>query len=483
MLLTEREERRRAEEERYSPWRAEPARFVNEVLGEHLWSKQIEIIEALRDHRKVAVQSCHGPGKSFVGARAVAWFISTAPRGEARAVTTAPTGDQVKGVLWHEINAAHDRGRLPGRTTQTEWWWGKVQVALGRKPSDYAPTAFQGYHARRLLVLIDEACGVPLSLWTAADSLATTEDSRILAIGNPDDPASYFAEVCKPGSGWHVIRISAFDTPNFTDEAVPEEVLPLLTSRVWVEDKRRTWGEESPLWQSKVLGLFPDVGEDTLIPPGWYAQAQNRWHETEDDPDAEIELGCDIARFGTDETVVFMRRGIRGRIYKTLRQRDLMVVTGTIVRAIKDLGARRCKIDDAGLGGGVTDRLKELQSAGEFGYQEVEIIPINVGQGASDARDKDERGASERFYNLKAELSWGVRELFEHGLIALEEDDDLAGQTVSIKYELTSRGQLQIEKKDDLKKRGLPSPDRWDALVLAFAPTQPKSLRAWEGML
>jgi hypothetical protein len=483
LLRTEKQKRQRAKVG-FTSYRDNPIGFVDEVIGDFLWSKQREICQAMLVHRKVAVQACHGPGKSFLAARVAAWFITSSPPGEARAVTTAPTGDQVRGILWHEISAAHSKGRLPGKIKTTEWTLGGLQLAIGRKPNDYTPTAFQGYHALRMLVVLDEACGIPGSLWTAADSLCTTEESRMLAIGNPDDPASHFAIVCKPGSGWHVIRISAYDTPNFTDENVPEEIRARLTSPVWVEDKRKSWGEQSPLWQSKVLGEFPEEALDTLIPPGWWRRAVDRWAETEEDPEDVVELGCDIARFGSNETVIFKRQGQRGGVYGFLRQRDLMTVTGTIVRAIKDTGARYCKIDDTGLGGGVTDRLKELVSEGEFGFQEIDIIPVNVGNSPSDRDDKDERGASERFYDLKAELCWGLRELFEKGEIALEDDDDLAGQTVAIHYFMTSNGRLRIEGKEDMqKRRGLPSPDRFDALVLAYAPVQPRSLRAWEGML
>lgn len=458
-----------------------PVEFIAEICGDHLWSKQAEIARAVALHRKVAVASAHGIGKSFLAARVVAWFIASSPPGVARAVTTAPTGDQVRGILWHEINSAHARGRLPGRTSQLEWWIEGYQVAVGRKPADYSPTAFQGYHADRLLVLIDEACGVPENIWTAADSLATTDNSRMLAIGNPDDPGSHFAQICKPGSGWYVLNISVFDSPNFTGEAVPDHVRRLLTGQAWVDDKRRIWGEDSPLWTSKVMGEFPEVGDDTLIAPGWIRRAVNQYRDTE--ASGDIELGCDIARFGSAETVIMARQGKRAWIHKTLRNRDLMHVTGQIVRAIKDLGAARVKIDDAGLGGGVTDRLEELYSQGEFGFQAVEIMPINVGVSPSDNDDRRERGESSRFYNLRAELSWHLRTLFENDEIALEADDDLEGQIVSIRYQMTSRGQIQIEGKDKMAARGLPSPDRFDALVLACAPTQPRSLRAWEGML
>jgi hypothetical protein len=460
-----------------------PVEFLTEVVGSFLWSKQIEIVKAVQEYRKVAVASAHGVGKSFIAANVVCWFCGTSPPGTAKAITTAPTDEQVKGILWQEIHAAHARGHLPGKPNQSNWWIENYQVATGRKPADYDPAAFQGYHAERLLVLIDEACGVPANLWVAADSLATTEGSRMLAIGNPDDPASHFAEVCKPGSGWHVIHISAFDSPNFTHETVPDRLRKMLTSEEWVEDKRRIWGEQSPLWQSKVLGQFPDVGDDTLIPPGWVRAAIDRWSETEDGD--EVELGCDIARFGSNATVIICKRGMRAHIHTVLHQRDLMYVTGMIVKAIRETGATVVKVDDAGLGGGVTDRLKELVSDGEFGHLSVDIIPINVGFAPSDRhdRDSDERGDTERFRNLRAELFWHLRTLFESGQIAIPDDDDLSGQLVGIKYNMTSKGQIELERKEKMVERGLVSPDHADALMLAYAPLQPRWRRAWVGML
>jgi hypothetical protein len=108
-------------------------------------------------------------------------------------------------------------------------------------------------------VTIDEAGGVPKSIFDAVDALATNIDARVVAVGNPDDPASHFATICKPGSGWHVETISAFDTPAYTGEKVPEELLPLLVSPEWVEERKLRWGVTSPIYQSKVLGEFPDT--------------------------------------------------------------------------------------------------------------------------------------------------------------------------------------------------------------------------------
>jgi hypothetical protein len=113
-------------------------------------------------------------------------------------------------------------------------------------------------------VIIDEAGGVPKSIFDAVDALATNIDARVVAAGNPDDPASHFATICKPGSGWHVETISAFDTPAYTGEKVTEELLPLLVSPEWVEERKLRWGINSPIYQSKVLGEFPDLSDDTL---------------------------------------------------------------------------------------------------------------------------------------------------------------------------------------------------------------------------
>ena len=118
-------------------------------------------------------------------------------------------------------------------------------VAFGMKPDDFSPTAFQGIHAPFVLVLFDEACGIATPLWTAGESLVVNDESRMVAIGNPDDPTVEFAEICKPGSGWHVMEIGTFDSPNFTGESVPKRVAKQLIGRIYVEEKRRKWAPRS----------------------------------------------------------------------------------------------------------------------------------------------------------------------------------------------------------------------------------------------
>jgi len=251
---------------RYAKWQRDAAGFIVDALKGVIWSKQREICESVQVHRRTAVRSCHDVGKTALAARVAAWWISVWPPGEAFVVTLAPTGHQVKALLWRELARVQRAAGLPGRMNQTEWYLGDELVAFGRSPKDTDPTAIQGIHARYVLVIFDEACGIAHALWDAADSLIANEDSRMLCIGNPDDPNTQFANVCKPGSGWNVIGISAFESPNFTGEAIPDWLRPLLVSRTWVDEKLRSWGETSPLYQSKVLGVFPEQSSDSLIP-------------------------------------------------------------------------------------------------------------------------------------------------------------------------------------------------------------------------
>ena len=396
----------------------------------------------------MCVPSCHDAGKSFLAARLAAWWIGTHPPGEAFVLTSAPTHRQVKGVLWQEIGAAFRRARLPGRLNQTEWWIGDRLVGMGLKPSEFDPDAFQGFHRRYVLVIFDEASGIPGPLWDAADSLVANEESRFLAIGNPTDVASRFGEECKPGSGWAVEPIDGLLTPNFTGEACPEAVSRLLLSKTWVEEKRRKWGEGSPLWISKVRGQFPQTSTDGVIPSGWVERAQNK----ESVPGDPSVLGMDVGA-GGNKNVIAHRRGGHVRIIRRDQEPDTMKSTGNLIADLKTTGALHALVDEIGVGRGVVDRGRE---------QGQPIIGVNVGRPARD---------TEAYANLRAELWWGLRERFETDEVDLDAaDEDLAAQLVAMKYKRTSRGQIIIESKAEMKKRGLESPDEADAVMLAFAP-------------
>ena len=184
------------------------------------------------------------------------------PTGEAFVVTTAPTTPQVEAILWRYMGIAHKKGGLPGRITLDAKWYIGNELVRTAASLLTRTRPVPGHPARYVLVNIDEAGGVPKSIFDAVDALATNIDARVVAVGNPDDPASHFAAIRKPGSGWHVEPIGAFDTPAYTGQEVPDELLPFLVSPEWVQ-----MGCAFADLPVKVLGEFPDVSDDTLIQP------------------------------------------------------------------------------------------------------------------------------------------------------------------------------------------------------------------------
>jgi len=499
-------------------WASRPDLWCEERLEEYVWSKQREILLALQKYRKVAVKSCHEVGKSFISARAIAHWIDTHKAGEAFVVTSAPTAPQIRAILWRELGRAWVAGDLPGRLNQTEWFLdvnGKTEmVAMGRKPDEYDPTAFQGIHAPFVLVVFDESGGIRGGLWEAADSLIANDNSKFLAIGNPDEAGTEFHDICKPGSGWHVIEISAFDSPNFTGEDAPEFVLQQLIGRTYVEEKRRKWAaswiwvdaegtecdyrdgvrcvpgpeptrydehsnvlpprsyeervaETNPLWQSKILGRFPSASSPhALIPLHWITDAQKRNLK----PDySDSSLGVDVGG-GGDSSTECHRAGDVFRIIAEHRIPDTMQTTGLVVGDVNRLDAEgRCpqfvSVDVIGIGRGVTDRGKEMHEAGDV---RAKFQGINVGEAPKDPK---------RFVNRRAELWWGVRERFEQGRADIDpKDEDLAGELAEIRFKRQSNGKILIESKDDAKRRGIPSPNRGDALMLSTAPFEERKI-------
>lgn len=443
------------------PFVSDPVGWVNQSGVS--WYKQDEVYESIRDNRYTAVPSCHDVGKSFSAANAIGWWIDSHPPGEAFAVSTAPTAPQVEVILWRELNRLHSRRDLPGYITGGSvpaWKLGGEIVAYGRKPADYDQAAFQGIHAKYVLVVIDEACGVPRSLFEAADALATNENSRVLAIGNPDDPTSYFEKVCRPGSGWNVVRISAFhwlkEAAKMAKERDPrlEVLAPVLVSEQWVNERKERWGEESAIYRAKVLGEFSEDSEDSIIP---YYIAKRCVNLLLEDHTTAVPgvLGCDIARGGEDESTIVQLQAGMVEVIAKFREPDLMKVADRIMTELELRGPRwKAVVDGDGLGGGVIDRLRQRK------YNVVEY------RGSARARHRPSR-----FKNRRAEAWWAMRLLLQDTAISLPTDSDDAD---TLLRDLTvpritrdAAGRIQVEPKDEIRKRLGHSPDLGDALVMA----------------
>lgn len=445
---------------RVDKWAQDPAAWVHDRLGQTVWSKQREIMESVRDNRKTAVRSCHSSGKSHVASLIVSWWLDAHPPGEAFVVTTAPTTAQVRAILWRYIRRLHKTNGLPGRVNQVEWLIDEELVAFGRKPADTDEAAFVGIHAPYVLCVLDEACGVPDQLWVGAEAITTGPWCRILAIGNPDNAATHFYKVSQPGSGWNAIRISAFDTPNFTGEPIPEKVAASLVSREWVDEKKTEWGENNALYRSKIEGEFTLDAADTVVRASDVATCRV-------DPEAKytpadlspVELGVDVGG-GLDETVIRERRGIlAGREWRIRTDRPEKIAP-LVLRALRESGATKVKIDSIGVGFGV---IGELRNAAKRGEHAAQVIGVNVSE---KPRDK------KKFTNLRAEMWWTIgRELSANGgwdLSQMENADVTCAELLESRWDLDTAGRIKIEAKDEIRKRLGKSPDHADALLLAY---------------
>lgn len=515
---------------RIAEYRTNPVAWAQDVLGIDPWSKQQDVLEAVQKYDHVAVRSCHGSGKSFIASIIAAWFISVHPEGEAIVVTTAPTYHQVHSILWEDIRKHHMRAnqryeeglspiRLPGYITQSDQWKSDNGTVLGfgRKPADNNDHGFQGIHRRYVLVIVDESCGIKENLFTAVEAITTTEDSVILAIGNPDDPATefnkFFSGIKDAKTGkevWHTIDISSFDSPNFTREHeghyrkcthedpdmrkwcqerewakrwdrdkalnLPEHTLAQLPNHTWVDQRRAAWGTDSPLWMSKVLGQFPLQSVNTLFS----RETINKAHNTKVKPDyrGKRVLGVDLARFGPDYSVVYMaEEGLvvdeetgkptekKGKQVRRLdfwggkadeTKADGMESALRVHQLAQTYGVDEVRIDGEGIGGPIRDRIVQLS---EGAYTVISVL------GSSASPDRY-RWGNARTYRFDK-----VREAMFQGTIDIDpEDKKLEEELEVIQYSYKNRwNSMQVESKDDISKRGLKSPDFADALIYALA--------------
>jgi hypothetical protein len=464
-------------------WKRDPVGWARSRAGIDFWSKQKVIIESVRDNPMTAVHTCHEIGKSFTAATTVCWWLDVHPPGEAFVVTTAPTAPQVEAILWREINKIHTRAGLRGRTNLTEWYMGKELVAYGRKPADNNPHAFQGIHARYFLVVLDEACGIPKSLWDAASTLAANEHSRTLAIGNPDDPTGEFADNCKSDSGWNVIQVGAFDTPNFTGEAVSQHVADSLIHPKWVEGRRRKWGEESALYQSKCLGLFPKIGSAWQVIPYVWAQQCTALELPEQ---GVVEAGVDVGA-GNDRTVVTIRQGGALLHMRWFVSPDPVQTVGEVALLLREWKVKVVKVDSIGIGWGLYGHLRQLSTHhfpnAQGTVHDANVVPINVGQSPT-------IGNEERFINRRSEMWWDVgREnsrlkRWDFSRLPRDVRDDLIHELTLPEYAIKdAKGKVQVEPKEKTIERLGQSPDLAESALLAFVPASWSAEMKTQGLL
>lgn len=443
--------------------------WAKDKLGYHLWNKQVEIADALIKHRRVAVKSGHGVGKSFVASIIMAWFVDTRKELDAIAVSTAPTQPQL-GIVWEYLRDHHRNAELFGRITLENEYKSELDSlrAMGRKPSNTNEHAFQGIHRRNgVLAVMDESCGIPESIFTGVDAITTGKYDMCLAIGNPDDINTPFGRIWTntADDSWHKITISSYDSPNLTGEEFPEEAKGGLVNPDWIEGRKKAWGEDSPRFKSKVLGEFSEGSGDALFTLG----TLNKGFTTELNisPESKPRLGVDIARYGEDATVVYSyHSGVVRRVGQWSKT-DLVTTAEKIHGLAIEMGADEVRIDGVGIGAGVVDNLARLCD-----YQ-YSVIPLTGNAGSPDL---------DKWVNYRAYMWDSVRERMHNNQIDIDIDDKpLSDELSDVQYHFkNARSSLQIEKKEEIRLRNSnnKSPDYADAFIyaaveLGFDPTEP----------
>ncbi len=448
----------------FAKYKNDPVGFVRDILGAagKAYDKQVEILKALAKQPRVSVAACNSSGKDWAAARAIVWWLHTRPN--AKVVVTGPTLRQVRDILWHELRlavaAAGDA--LPGRITESKYVIDDNRFAIAFSSNSHHN--IQGFHSPNLLVIVTEAQGVKQAYMEALKRL---NPAKVLLIGNPLSHEGELYESHHAKSAlYHQITISAFDSPNFRRKRFR---VPGLVTPEDVEHHRRDWGEDSPLYIASVLGQFPDALDDSLTTRHYVDRAIARHQEqAEADPEGEerrglpYRMGVDVARFGDNESVICIRRGYRvERLIPLRRGLDNMQVADEVKAWADALEVPAVFVDGTGLGAGVVDRLSQLG---------VPVIGVDCG-------GKARRPA--QFADLRAEIFWEVARLLREDAAAIPNDPVLVGQLLALRYDVSSTGRIRLESKSKLRKRGVASPDRADALALAFM--EPPSLQIWWG--
>jgi hypothetical protein len=436
-----------------------PLEFASDVLGVELWPKQQEVLQSLVEHRRVAVKSGNGLGKGFCAAVVLLWFLHS-HQDAAIALSTAPAFRQVRHILWRQVHRLYrpNAEQLGGKMLDTSWEISDGRYAMGLSAEN--ADQFQGFHSPDMLIVVDEAEGVSDEIYEAIEAVMTAADPLLLLIGNPTTVTGAFRRAFyEERHLYHNITISALDSPNVQ---AGKTIVPGLTSARWVEERRETWGEDNPIYRARVLGEFPDQAEDTLINLSDVEAAAERWArpENSENDESEVFLAVDVARLGSDRSVILHRQGERVVEIRTFRDMDTMQLAGWVAAAISETEPERVCVDEIGVGAGVVDRLKE---------QGHPVQGINVARRAQQER---------LFTNVRAEGYWCLKELFASGQIAIPNDHQLMGELAALRYSFDSQGRVLMESKEAMRQRGLPSPDKADALMLAFLESTNKT-RLW----
>lgn len=423
----------------------DPVLFVEKVLGATPQQWQADALKAVRDNSKCAFRSGHGVGKTAFLSWLVLWWLLT--RYPTKVLCTANTAHQLSDVLWTEIQRwARDmhpgfKDLLDIKSDKIELRNSKENAAYARVSRRESPEALQGFHSDNMLIVVDEASGVPDIVFQVGEGAMSTKGAKTVLVGNPTRSDGFFYEAFhKNRDQFHCVKVSCTDA----DTVDPR----------FIENMADQYGEDSSVYGVRVLGEFPTQSDDVLLPLYLVESATQR--EIETAPTTPVVWGLDCARYGSDRSALAKRRGQELlEPVKTWQNKDLMTLAGIILTEYEAVNymdrPTEIYVDAIGIGAGLCDRLIELG-----------LPAVSVAVSESPA-------LREKFTRLRDELFWRCREWFEGRDVFIPHDDELIRELTGIRYKYMSTGKLKIESKDEMKRRGQRSPDVADAFVLTFA--------------
>jgi phage terminase large subunit len=435
----------------WSAYRARPVELLQDVFGFTPWERQAELLRAIAEHDRVSYAAAHKVGKSEAMAGAAWWWPTTRPN--ARVVITAPTARQIRSVVWRAVMAFFRRAKVPIVCEVNDRPELGVQFANGNEiigfSSDEAER-FAGISGENLLFVVDEASGISAEIFEAIMGSAAG-GAKVVLVGNPTKTAGPFYDSHHDSAAhWHRGTISSEESPNVI---AGERIIPGLATRQWLEERRDDWGAESPLYAIRVLGQWPRQSAHAVVGMDAVDVAIRRdCRQAFKLSDAPLVLGVDVARFGSDESVVFAARGLSTLPPFVFRGLDTVALAFR-VRAIAHELARpnervKVNVDESGVGGGVVDQLRR--------FDDLDVNGINAGESAGNPQ----------YMRRRDELWFSIANYLKRGG-TLPDDRKLIGELVAVEYSFSPNGKIQVEAKDELRKRLGRSPDRADALALA----------------
>lgn len=387
---------------------------------------------------RVALASGHGIGKTAFFSMLINWFMTTRP--DANVVATSNTKTQLQTKLWRELALWHKRSLF------MDWFeWMATSLRAREAPetwvanaipwSETNPEAFAGLHGEHVLVIIDEASAVHDIIWETLEGALTTEGFKPLFVvaGNPTRSSGGFYRC-------------------FTDRKTPWKTFQIdsrtarMTNKTQLQEWIDRWGADSNFAKVRIYGQFPSVGDIQFIPTDDVDRAMSsKAHPLDDD---YLVFGVDVARKGTDSSVVQPRRSNLALPPIQFRLPDTMMVASKVAEEIDRRRPDTVFVDGNGLGAGVVDRLRQLN------FDVVDVV------GQSKPNDL-------RYYNKRAECYGGLKEWLRGG-VHLPADHELREELIAIEYDMP-KDRILLEDKDDIRERLGRSPDKADALALTFA--------------